>query len=307
MAARAPAPRLNQDGRSFDSRSLLRLALWGAAAVASLGAVVFVTYTDVGSQRLTAIMSGGQPNSAQLAARTAETENETRRLTRAVQSLDGDRERLLTRITSLEHNLQEITGSIQRPAAGTPTASSPPEAARDTQAQAAETATPSPVANASPPAAANPMGQPASGNHVAALSAGDEEPATERAPLGFGVDVGTAANFDGLRLLWNSIHGTSPALFQGLHPLVAVRENRRTRSAELKLLVGPFADAKAAARVCSMLSGMHRSCQPTAFEGQQFSLATEAESRPVVPSTRRPAATSPKAVRQSPQQKSPAE
>src|SRR5215212_2758350 len=228
MAARAPAPRRNREGSSFDMRSLFRLALWGAAAAASLGAVVFVAYTNVGSQRLIAAMAGRQPNSARLAARTAETENETRRLTEAVQSLATNRERLLTRIASVERILQEITGSIQRPAAAMP--SSPPGPPRDTQPQAAEIATPSLAADARAPDTANQAGVPASGNHVAALSAGDEQPINERSALEFAVDVGSAASFDGLRLLWNSVHGTNPALFEGLHPLVAVRENRRTRS-----------------------------------------------------------------------------
>jgi hypothetical protein len=308
MVARAPAPRRNRDGSSFNLRSLLRLALWGAAAAASLGAVVFVAYTNVGSQRLIAAMAGGQPSSAQLAARTAETENETRRLTEAVQSLATDRERLLTRIASLERNLQEITGSIQRPAAAMPTASSPPGPPRDTQPQAVEIATPSPAVEARAPDTTNQPGVPASGNHVAALSAGDEQPINERGPLEFAVDVGSAANFDGLRLLWNSVYGTNPALFDGLHPLVAVRENRRTRSAELRLLVGPFGDTKAATRVCSVLSGMRRPCQPSAFEGQQFSLTTDPETRSAAPPTRRaPSTTSPKTGRQNPQQKSPAD
>jgi hypothetical protein len=288
MAARAPAPRRDPNERSFDMRSLLRLALWGAAAAICLGGVVVAAYTNVGSQRLMlAFAPSSGPTTAQLAARSIETENETRRVAAAVQSLNAERERLLTRITSLERGLQDITGSIQRQAASTGVINPPP----------AEV-TPSSTAVESP------SEQPAPPNHVVALSADQEGRAAIKAKLEFGVDIGTAANFDGLRLLWNSIHGANPALFEGLRPVVMVRENRRTRAAELRLLVGPFVDAEAAARLCSTLAASRRSCQPTPFEGQQFSLATEPESR----STRRPTSMpASKTPRQNPQQKSPAE
>src|SRR5256885_14009258 len=95
MVARAPAPRRNRDGSSFNLRSLLRLALWGAAAAASLGAVVFVAYTNVGSQRLIAAMAGGEPHSAQLAAPTPPTGKKNPRPTEAAQALPPHRRRPL--------------------------------------------------------------------------------------------------------------------------------------------------------------------------------------------------------------------
>src|SRR5256885_13359310 len=98
MVARAPAPRRNRDGSSFNLRSLLRLALWGAAAAASLGAVVFVAYTNVGSQRLIAAMAGGQPHSAQPSGRPAGTGKKTPRLTEAGQALAPPRARPRTRL-----------------------------------------------------------------------------------------------------------------------------------------------------------------------------------------------------------------
>jgi hypothetical protein len=286
MAARPLTPSRNPDDRSFGMRSLLRLAIWGASAAIALGLVVLASYTDVGSQRLMlAFAPGSGPTTAQLAARSIEVENETRRVAAALQSLDAERERLLTRITSLERTVEDITGSIQRQGASTGSTSSPAAEVKPS-ASAFETT-------------------PESTSHVTALSS-DPNNAADKANLKLGVDLGGAANFDGLRLLWKSIHDTHPALFDSLHPLVLVRENRRTRAVELRLLVGPVADAEAAARLCSTLAGHRRSCQPTSFEGQQFSFATEPEPRSVAPPTRRPVLTpAPKTVRQNPQQKSP--
>jgi hypothetical protein len=259
--------------------------------------VALTVYTNFGSQRLMlAVAPGPDPNTAQLAARSLETENETRRLGAAVQSLNAERERLLTRITSLERTLENIIGSIQRQAAN----------AGAVNPSTAE-ATPSASAAEASPGSAAPQEQPAPASDLATLSAEQENRAAEKAKIEFGVDLGSAINFDGLRLLWNSIHGANPALFDGLHPVVMVRENHRTRAAELRLLVGPFPDPEAAAHPCSILAGTRRSCQPTPFEGQQFSLATELEPRSVAPPTRRPASTpSPKMPRQNSQMKSPA-
>ena len=118
----------HEDKWSFDMRALWRLAIWGTTASACLAAAVFAANTDVGAQRLLAMNAPAatpdiitpppdQPSAAQLAARSAETENETRRLAQAVQALDAEREQLVTRIATLERNLEDITGSIRAQAA----------------------------------------------------------------------------------------------------------------------------------------------------------------------------------------------
>jgi hypothetical protein len=108
------------------------------------------------------------------------------------------------------------------------------------------------------PSAANPV-------HASAPA---EPPA---AASGMGVDVGGAINYEGLRTLWRSIKNGDPALQDELYPMVAVRENGKTRGVELRLLVGPIADAEAAARLCMTFSATHHYCQPVAFEGQRLS------------------------------------
>jgi hypothetical protein len=288
MIEQAHRLRWDKDERSFDMRALWQLAIWGAAATVGLAAVVLAANTNFGSQRLMTAMApaSSQPGAAELAARSAETDNETRRLSEAVRVLDADRERLLTRLVSLERSLDDITGSIRRQAASAPANPTP----RELGISAAEPAASAATTTGSPPA-------PADGR-VATRPAGDEAPEAKNPKHEIGVDVGGAANFDGLRLLWNSTSAAHTAQFEDLHPLVAVRENRKTRAVELRLLVGPFADSEAAAAVCGALAGIRRFCQPVAFEGQPFSLA-EPEGRPAPPPARRLPAP-PKTVRQNP-------
>lgn len=97
-------------------------------------------------------------------------------------------------------------------------------------------------------------------------------------PSGLGVDVGSAANFDGLRALWHSTRNNDPGLLESLFPVVAARENGKTHGAELRLIIGPMADVESAARLCADLQAAHQYCQPVAFEGQPLSLNESAPS-----------------------------
>jgi hypothetical protein len=93
---------------------------------------------------------------------------------------------------------------------------------------------------------------------------------------GLGVDVGGAIDYGGLRALWRSTKDTDPALLEELYPVVTVRENGKTHSAELRLVVGPIADAEAAERLCTTLAAAHHYCQAVAFEGQRLALSETA-------------------------------
>ena len=52
-----------------------------------------------------------------------------------------------------------------------------------------------------------------------------------------GVDIGGARDFDGLRTLWNAVTTNHYGLFEGLQPIVTVRENSKSRAAELHNVV----------------------------------------------------------------------
>ena len=82
-----------------------------------------------------------------------------------------------------------------------------------------------------------------------------------------GVDVGGAKDFDGLRTLWNAITASHYGLFEGLHPIVAVRENSKSRAAELRLVAGPLTDVEIASRICATLAAAKRYCRLVTVRG----------------------------------------
>jgi hypothetical protein len=63
---------------------------------------------------------------------------------------------------------------------------------------------------------------------------------------------------------------------------VTVRENSKSRAAELRLIAGPLSDAEPASRICATLAAAKRYCRLVAFEGQPLALnAPEPPRRPV--------------------------
>ncbi len=298
--------------RPFDLRSLLRLGIWGMSAAAALGVAVASAYSTTGSQRLMAAFgptareanrpSPAGPATADLLARAAETENETQRLAEAVRALGADRERLITRIASLEQSLEEVTGSIRRQAVSPPAASpamAPPPATTSSASPAAEASGSPPPAPASAPAAATGPQTPPAASRVASAPAIEASEAGEAKPKPeFGLDLGGAANFDALRALWNSAMSGGASVLEGLNPVVAVRENIKSRTVELRLVVGPLGSVDAAARACATLMAARRFCEPAAFEGQQFTLAIpQHERRPATTTPERRSATVPAPAR----------
>jgi len=275
-------------------QGLLRLAGWGVAATAALLFVVIAGNSTSGRDRLSVAFAGingtqaaeaAKAEAAQAAqlARLAATEGDTRRLIEIVRSLAGDRERLLTRLSAIERSLEDVTGSIQKQATATPPpppSAKPPAAAPEPPPKTAATP-PQTVAPAEPPAAPPPPEPP---NKVASVPPAAGVPELEAIPPrpAAGVDIGGAKDFDGLRTLWKSVTSNHDGLFEGLHPIVAVRENSKSRTAELRLIAGPLTDVESASRICTTLAAAKRYCRLVPFEGQPLALN--------VPEQRRPAA-----------------
>ncbi len=272
--------KLYQDlqAQSFDMRALLRLATWGGAAAAALLVAVVSAYSTAGSRTAVALAApGDQRITAQLAARSAEVETESRRLSEAVLALTADRDRLLTRIASLERSLEDVTGSIKRQAV-TPPPSPPaqslpaiafapaPLAGPPRQGQLPKEA-PKEVPKDAEPATPPAPGEPQPVAHIPANTPPAAAADDDQAKGEFAVDLGGSANFDGMRSLWNSSRNANAALFKGLHPLVTVRENK-SRGVELRLIVGPLASTEQATRMCATLLAARRSCQMTTYEGR---------------------------------------
>jgi hypothetical protein len=272
--------------------------------------------SPLAGQQATEQETAQQRNSiADLRAQSASNAEEARRLSEAARALAGDRDQLTTRIAALERNLDGVTGSIKRPPPAPPNTapSARPEAPMTTGAMTPSAATTSaattsamtngtgasaPVPATAPPSApevsARPTTPPSGPTEAArspeaekgaVASAADVTRAPAAAPAeslpayALGVDVGGAANFEGLRALWHVTKNNDPSLLDDFYPVVATRENSKTHAAELRLIVGPMPDAEAAAQLCVTLAAVHQYCQPVAFEGQRLSVADAASGK----------------------------
>ena len=241
-----------------------------------------------------------QTSAGESAPRAGDTVEETRRLAEAIRALAADRDQALSRIAALERNLDGVTGTITRDTGTTkrdlapilpppPSQSLPqsPSAAASTAPPARPETPAAPVTETAVTPAPTSASQQSGVGDAAPITAAAADATTgpaanpvhvstpaeqALAAAGLGIDVGGAGNYEGLRTLWHSTKNSDPALLEGSYPLVAVRQNGKTHAADLRLVIGPIADAETAARLCSTLAAAHHYCQPVAFEGQRLSM-----------------------------------
>jgi hypothetical protein len=109
----------------FDRRALWRLGSWGAAAVGAVIVAVLANQSSILSQRDQVASADLARQSQQIQVVARESQNEARRLASAVETLNGDRDRLYARVTVLEQGLDSVTGAISRQSSR---AAAPPQA-----------------------------------------------------------------------------------------------------------------------------------------------------------------------------------
>jgi hypothetical protein len=319
MVEQAYSLNRNAEVPHLGMQALWRLAIWGGLATFALFAAVITAYSNAGSQRQAASTASGQEapgqetvqsriSAGEFPARSGETAEEIRHLAEAVRTLAADRDQVLTRIAALERNLDGVTGTIRRDRiANPPQASlqSPPQspvAATGAAPAARPETSAAPVTEGTITPAQTPAPQPSGPSDAAQMAAPDAGNRAEAPPAnlarviapaeplaaagGLGVDVGGAGNYEGLRTLWHTTKNSDPALLGELYPVVTVRENGKTHGVDLRLVVGPIADAEAAARLCTTLSAAHHYCQPVAFEGQRLSMIDTAPTKAAPASSR---------------------
>jgi len=101
---------------NFSMRDLWHFTLWAAAATGALMLVVYAGSTETGRNRM--LFAFSQFERTIQPSRVAEPRpfdaKEGQKLTEAVRLLTADRNRLLARLTTLEHNVDDITGSLAR-------------------------------------------------------------------------------------------------------------------------------------------------------------------------------------------------
>ncbi|WP_212395167.1 hypothetical protein [Bradyrhizobium jicamae] len=158
---------------AFDRRMLWRLGSWGFGAVGAVVVAVMANQSSLALKRDQIAAADIARQAQQLQNLARESHTETRRLASAVDTLNLDRDRLYSRVTTLEQGLDSVTGTIARqapapvPAAAGPAA--PPPAAAPAPVPVG------PVATA-PPAAADKPSAPDKAT-AAAPAAPAEKPA----------------------------------------------------------------------------------------------------------------------------------
>jgi hypothetical protein len=131
----------------FDRRSLWRLGSWGTASVAAVIVALLANQFSSGLRREQVAASDLVRRSQQIQSIAKESQLEARRLASAIDTLNGDRDRLYSRVTVLEQGLDSMTGAIARQtAAVSAPAASMPAAPIET-----------PVATQTPPPAVSPV------------------------------------------------------------------------------------------------------------------------------------------------------
>jgi hypothetical protein len=127
----------------LDRRSLWRIGSWGVGATAAVILAVMANQSSLGWKREQVAAADLARQAQQIQTVARETQNDARRLAAAIDTLNSDRDRLYSRVTSLEHGLDSVTGAIARQGS---------------------IAAPAPVANVEPHTVQNPAQNPAPGS-----------------------------------------------------------------------------------------------------------------------------------------------
>jgi len=246
--------------KTFTMGKLRRLTVWAAAAAGAVAIAALASRSDIGLERI-ALIRHGPATQTQVATRTFDAQAETQRLAEAVRGLSTSDEQIKSRLAAVERNMDDVTGSItkQSEAAKAPRrADDGPSVAATaalTASLAASAAAP-PVAIAAAPAATAP-----------AVAASAPTPHTQ-----YAIDIGSGVTIDALRARWLTVRAAHPQFFEGLEPLVGVKEVPHANRVELRLLAGPIAEPAAAAKLCAALALFGLFCQPTLFDGQHLAV-----------------------------------
>jgi hypothetical protein len=132
---------------SFDRNSLWRLGSWGAASVSAIILALLANQSSIGMRHEHVAAADLARQAQQIQSVAKESENEARRLASAIDTLNGDRDRLYSRVTVLEQGLDTVTGTFARQS---PAAASPQAAAVATTEPQVASQNPAPAPAVSP-------------------------------------------------------------------------------------------------------------------------------------------------------------
>jgi hypothetical protein len=127
----------------FDRGALWRLGSWGVGAVGAVIIAVMANQSQLSWRRDQIAAADLVRQAQQIQAVAKESQNQARQLASAIDTLNSDRDRLYSRVTTLEQGLDSVTGAIARQT--TPAAAPPPAQAAPAEAPAAPSAAPAPA------------------------------------------------------------------------------------------------------------------------------------------------------------------
>lgn len=139
------------DEEHLDRRAMFRLGTWGVASVGAVVIAVLANQSTIRTRREGVAALDLTRQSQQIQSVARESQNETRRLASAIDTLNGDRDRLYSRLTSLEQGLDSVTGAIAKQKVGAAVPPANPPAAPLTVTPPAPAPVPQPVAQTAAP------------------------------------------------------------------------------------------------------------------------------------------------------------
>jgi hypothetical protein len=240
--------------KRFTMERLRRVAWWGAAAAATLLIVVLTGQSEVAENRIALILHRPRP----VAATPFDAQAETLRLAETLRRLSNSDEQIQSRLAAVEQDMQDVTGSINKQIKA---------AAENRRADDG----PSVVATAAVSAAVPALADIASASPPATIQTA-ESTAPASSHMQFGIDIGSGLTIAALRMRWAAIRTAHPEFFEGMEPILSVKEIPHSNRIELRLIAGPIEQPGAAARLCGRLSLAGLYCQPTIFDGQHLAL-----------------------------------
>lgn len=102
----------------FDRRALWRLGSWAVGTVAAITIAFLANQSSIGSRRDQIAAADLSRQAQQIQTVAKESQSEARRLASAIDTLNGDRDRLYSRVNVLEQGMDSVTGAIARQSAG---------------------------------------------------------------------------------------------------------------------------------------------------------------------------------------------
>src|SRR5258708_28035864 len=129
----------------FDRRTLWRLGSWGVVSVGAIIVALYANQSGIGWRREQIAAADLARQAQQIQPVAKESQNETRRLASAIDTLNGDRDRLYSRVTVLEQGLDSVTGAIARQNTAAASPQAPPAPAMTEPQTASQNPAPAPA------------------------------------------------------------------------------------------------------------------------------------------------------------------